>query len=140
MIEGNRVEVYLSDELKAKKNLFKIKKDARINGGHDKCFKFINSYYDLKVNFADISNLSIYYSNNGHLSFSIATPWLLISIPEVVSNSHLEILNSIMEDLDGNALAIYAYINNVLEQYIIDDTYKDNKDMLIKVLKKKKLV
>lgn len=64
----------------------------------------MNLENNLEITFEDISNFSIDYANNGHLAFVIATPWLLISIPEIVSDSHLEILNNIMDDLDGNVM------------------------------------
>ena len=140
MIEGNRVEVFLSDELKTKTSLFSLKKELAICGTHDNGFRLINSENNLQITFEDISNFSIDYANNGHLAFVISTPWLLISIPEIVSNDHLKILNNIMDNLDGNTLAIYAFINGQLNSFVYDNTYKNNKDMLVKVLKKKKLI
>ena len=139
MIEGNRVEVFLSDKLKTKTNLFSLKKEVTL-GGHDNSFIILNNENNLEIDFEDVSNLSIDYANNGHLAFVVSTPWLLISIPEIVSNSHLKILNNISNNLDGNLSAIYAFINKKLEQYVFDDNYKNNKDMLTKVLIKKKLI
>lgn len=140
MIEGNRVEVFLSDEAREKTSLFSLKKEVNFNRNHDNCFKIINSEHNLHINFEDISNFSIDYASSGHLAFVISTPWLLISIPEVVSNDHLEVLNNAMTNLDGNILAIYAFIDNKLNSFVFDDTYQDNKDMLTKVLKKKGLL
>ena len=140
MIEGNRVDVFLSDELRTRTGLFSISKDVMVSGGHDNGFKIINEEHNLQINFKDISNFSIDYAYSGHLAFVLATPWLLISIPEVVSISHLEILNNIIDSLDGNSLAVYAFIGGQLESFVFDGTYVDNKDMMVKVLKKKKLV
>ena len=141
MIEGHKVEVFLSDELREKTKLFSLEKDLAICGDHDNGFKLLNNEYKLDIIFEDICNFSIDYANNGHLAFVLATPWLLIAIPETPSKEHLKILKNILDNLDGNNLAIYAYINNKFEQYVFDEKkYKDNKDMLVKVLKKKKLI
>ena len=139
MIEGNKVEVFLSDELREKTKLFSLEKDLVICGSHDNGLKLLNSEHNLQITFEDVSNFSIDYANNGHLTFVLSTPWLLISMPEILSKEHLKILKDIIDNLDGNNMAIYAFINNKLNSFIFDDTYKDNKDMLVKVLKKKKL-
>ena len=140
MIEGNKVEVFLSDELREKTKLFNLEKELATCHDHDNGFKLLNSEHNLQITFEDVSNFSIDYANNGHLAFVLSTPWLLISMPETLSKEHLKILKNIIDNLDGNSLAIYAFIDNKFEQYVFDEKkYKDNKDMLVKVLKKKKL-
>ena len=138
MIEGNRVEVYPSDSFVKKTNVGVFVKELSVSGSHDNGFRLINSENHLNVSFADVTNLSIDFAYAGFLSFVISTPWLLMAIPEKVGIYQLARLDSVMSLINDNVLVIYDIFNEKINEYMMSRDYQDNKDMLTKVLKKKR--
>ena len=138
MIEGNRVEVYPSDSFVKKTNIGVFVKELSVSGSHDNGFRLINSENHLNVSFADVTNLSIDFAYAGFLSFVISTPWLLMAIPEKVGIYQLARLDSVMSLINDNVLVIYDIFNEKINEYMMSRDYQDNKDMLTKVLKKKR--
>ncbi len=138
MIEGNRVEVYPSDSFVKKTNVGVFVKELSVSGSHDNGFRLINSENHLNVSFADVTNLSIDFAYASFLSFVISTPWLLMAIPENVGIYQLTKLNSVMPLINDNVLVIYDIFNKKLDEYMMSSDYQDNRDMLTKVLKKKR--
>ena len=138
MIEGNRVEVYPSDSFVKKTNIGVFVKELSVSGSHDNGFRLINSENHLNVTFADVTNLSIDFAYAGFLSFVISTPWLLIAIPERVGIYQFTKLDSVMSLINDNVLVIYDIFNEKINEYMMSSDYRDNNDMLTKVLKKKR--
>ena len=138
MVDGNRVEVYPSDSFVEKTNVGVFVKDLSVSGSHDNGFRLINSENHLNVSFADVTNLSIDFAYAGFLSFVISTPWLLMAIPEKVGIYQLARLDSVMSLINDNVLVIYDIFNEKINEYMMSRDYQDNKDMLTKVLKKKR--
>ncbi|HIS38310.1 MAG TPA: hypothetical protein IAB45_02245 [Candidatus Onthousia faecavium] len=138
MVDGNRVEVYPSDSFVEKTNVGVFVKELSVSGSHDNGFRLINSENHLNVSFADVTNLSIDFAYAGFLSFVISTPWLLMAIPEKVGIYQLARLDSVMSLINDNVLVIYDIFNEKINEYMMSRDYQDNKDMLTKVLKKKR--
>ena len=133
MVDGNRVEVYPSDSFVEKTNVGVFVKELSVSGSHDNGFRLINS-----ENHLDVTNLSIDFAYAGFLSFVISTPWLLMAIPEKVGIYQLARLDSVMSLINDNVLVIYDIFNEKINEYMMSRDYQDNKDMLTKVLKKKR--
>ena len=138
MVDGNRVEVYPSDSFVEKTNVGVFVKELSVSGSHDNGFRLINSENHLNVSFADVTNFSIDFAYAGFLSFVISTPWLLMAIPEKVGIYQLARLDSVMYLINDNVLVIYDIFNEKINEYMMSRDYQDNKDMLTKVLKKKR--
>ena len=121
-----------------KTNIGVFVKELSVSGSHDNGFRLINSENHLNVSFADVTNLSIDFAYAGFLSFVISTPWLLMAIPEKVGIYQLARLDSVMSLINDNVLVIYDIFNEKINEYMMSRDYQDNKDMLTKVLKKKR--